>query len=861
MTKSSTTAHTPMMQQYFQLKAENEDKLLLYRMGDFYELFYQDAQEAAQLLELTLTQRGQSAGQPIPMAGVPVHTLESYLTRLVKLGRSVAIAEQVSDPSQSKGLVERKVVRIVTPGTLTEDALLEEKQDCLLMAISSYQQQAGIAIIDLSSGRFEATEIPIGALANELSRLHPAEILWPETQPLPEILQGLASITPYPTWHFESTQGHTRLCQHFGVQHLHAFGIEDHPLAIGAAAAALRYVQHTQQQDCHHLTQIKHYQVDDFLLIDRTTRRNLELDTNLSGGTTHTLLSVLDRCQTSMGSRLLRRWLHQPLRDAEAIETRSNIIETFIAHPSKLDQLRENLANCFDIERILTRIALGSVRPRELRQLQQTLAQVPELNQLLADLPVLTDHLAQLRPHPDLEMQLNLALADPLPLLIRDGGVIAEGYDSELDEWRKLQKDGGDFLLQLEQKEKERTGIPTLKVGYNRVHGFYIEVSRRDDTPLPEDYIRRQTIKNAERYITPELKAHETKVLQADEKALARERWLFQQLIDTCHAQLNTLTPLAQTLAILDALSSLAWIAQLGQWTKPSFTKDTGIWIKDGRHPVIESVLQTPFIANNTQLDSQQNLMLITGPNMGGKSTYMRQTAIIAILASMGSYVPAQSARIGKLDRIFTRIGASDDLASGRSTFMVEMSETAHILHHATKQSLILLDEIGRGTSTYDGLSLAWSIAEEVLNIGALCLFATHYFELTDLAHQHTNCFNAHVTAMQHAGKIVFLHKIEQGAANQSHGIAVAALAGMPHNVLQRAEQRLQLLESSAHPIEQFEHKAPTLETPKPQLSFFESVAQSDAILSKLQSLQPDELSPRVALDTLYELCKLAKDA
>ncbi len=861
MTK--TPAHTPMMQQYLALKAENADKLLLYRMGDFYELFYDDAKEAARLLELTLTQRGQSAGSPIPMAGVPVHTLENYLTRLVKLGRSVAIAEQITEPTQGKGIVERKVVRIVTPGTLTEDALLEDKRDCLLVALNPYKEQVGLAVLDLSSNRFYATQIGISALHNELSRLQPAEMLWPETLALPESLAQHPAISPYPVWHFDAVQGKERLCQHFAVHNLHAFGIENLALATGAAAAALGYAQHSHQQTLEHVTRIHSYALDDYLLIDATTRRNLELDTNLSGGNSNTLLSVIDRCQTAMGSRLLRRWLHQPLRKAQTINARLDHVACFYHHQSLLEKTRETLSLCCDLERILTRVALASVRPRELRQIEQTLAQLPELQTLLSQYPELNVLAQSITPQLELQQQLNRALAQTLPLLIRDGGVFADGYDAELDEWRSLQKDGGDYLLALETRERERTGINTLKVGYNRVHGFYIEISRSDDTPLPDDYIRRQTIKNSERYITPELKAHETKVLQADEKALARERQLYAELVSLCQHNLPQLTPIANALAECDAMSTLSERALSLHWHRPSFSDDIGLNIKDGRHPVIESVLREPFIANDTHLDTQQRLMLITGPNMGGKSTYMRQSAIIAILASMGSFVPAQAATIGRIDRIFTRIGASDDLASGRSTFMVEMSEAAHILHHATANSLILLDEIGRGTSTYDGLSLAWAISEEVINVGALCLFATHYFELTDLENSHQGCFNAHVSAMQHHGKVVFLHKIEQGAASQSHGIAVAALAGMPEAVLKRAQEKLHKLEATAPPLEKetsMKSAPQTAAVPQQaetQLSLFSTNPNADALQQKLSTLDIDELTPRLALEMLYQLKKM----
>ncbi|MBD3766443.1 MAG: DNA mismatch repair protein MutS [Gammaproteobacteria bacterium] len=856
----SLAQHTPMMQQYFRLKAENPDKLLLYRMGDFYELFYDDAVRAARLLDLTLTHRGKSAGEAIAMAGVPVHTLENYLIRLVKLGQSVAIAEQVSEPGQGKGIVERKVVRIVTAGTLTDDSLLDDKQECLLVSLYPKGNHVGLALLELSSNRFEASELNLTQLDNELNRLKPAEILWPEGLVIPDNLKNQHNFTPYPAWHFETQTAKNKLCDHFAVQNLHAFGLENSPLAIGAAAAALGYAQHTQQQSLSHISALKSYQLNDYLLIDSTSRRNLELDTNLSGGTDYTLFSTIDQCQTPMGSRLLRRWLHQPLLHTHAINQRLDAIESLIADSTNLNELTHLLADCFDLERILTRLALGSIRPREFRQIEQTLAKLPALQKLLSaySSELLIQLSQQATPLPELQQHLHRALAENLPLLVRDGGIFASGFDAQLDEWRSLQQDGGAYLLELEAREKARTGISSLKVGYNRVHGFYIEVSRSDDTPLPEDYVRRQTIKNSERYITPELKAHEAKVLQADEKALARERQLYAQLMQTVNNQLEPLTHIAQALAHCDALSNLAQVALQSRWHRPTFTEQTRIDIVAGRHPVIESALCTPFIANDAHLSQSRSLMLITGPNMGGKSTYMRQTAIIVILACMGSFVPADSACIGHIDRIFTRIGASDDLASGRSTFMVEMSETAHILHHATPQSLILLDEIGRGTSTYDGLSLAWAISEQVANLGALCLFATHYFELTELENTHARCFNAHVSAMQHEGKVIFLHKIAQGAANQSYGIAVAALAGMPKSVLERAQQHLTQLEVSNHPLEKPLAASPlNRQEAVQQLALFSSDTQAEQVKSQLMAVDADNLTPREALTLIYELKQL----
>ncbi len=873
----TTPQHTPMMQQYFALKATQPTMLLFYRMGDFYELFFDDAKRASQLLDITLTHRGQSSGEPIPMAGIPVHSLETYLVKLVRLGESVAIAEQVSDPNAGKGIVERKVVRVVTPGTITEDALLDEKQDCILLAILPHKQKVGIALLDIAGNRFEVTELAAEELSNELDRLRPAEILWAEGQAIPEGYRERYAIHPYPVWHFEYQQGYKRICQHFKVQNLHAFGLEDSPLAVGAASAGLHYAQHNHQHSLTQLTSIRRYQLTDYLMIDATTRRNLELDKSQSNEQRHTLVGVMDTCQTAMGSRLLRRWLNQPLRDIAQIQARQQVIHSLLTQPSSLHRIRQVLANCADIERILTRIALASVRPRELKQLAHTLTQLPDLHHLLTQLasPALDRLIAGLEPQPHLQTHLAQALADQLPLLARDGGVFRTGFDEQLDHWRNLQQNGGEFLLELEQRERERTGIANLKVGFNRVHGFYIEVSRSQDTPLPVEYIRRQTIKNAERYITEELKAHEVEVLQAEDQALARERTLYNELVAQLQAQQDILYPIAQTLAQLDLFACLSERAISQQWHCPSFVSDrTSIHIVQGRHPVIESALQEPFIPNDGFLNDQAHLMLITGPNMGGKSTFMRQTAIIVIMASMGSFVPAAQAEIGQIDRIFTRIGASDDLASGRSTFMVEMSETAHILHHATHQSLILLDEIGRGTSTYDGLSLAWAIAEAVLSLKALCLFATHYFELTDLANHYHGCVNAHVSAIQQERNVIFLHKIEQGSANQSHGIAVAALAGIPSQVLASAEAKLKQLEQQAHPLDQQTQTSVTLneshtaealstetaQTSLAQISLFSGNPIGDKVIKALRRFNPDDMTPKQALEALYKLQQIAKE-
>ncbi|MFP4080835.1 MAG: DNA mismatch repair protein MutS, partial [Ectothiorhodospira sp.] len=786
-----------MMRQYLAIKAEYPDTLLFYRMGDFYELFFDDAHRAAALLDITLTKRGQSAGAPIPMAGVPVHAVESYLARLLRQGESVAICEQVSDPATAKGPVERKVVRVVTPGTVTEEALLDERRDNLMVALRPGDGgRMGLAALDLSSGRFQVQELEDEeALLGELERLQPAEILLPEGTVLPGGTRtGVKQRAP---WHFETGAARERLTRQFGTRDLSGFGCESMGLAVAAAGALLQYARETQMTTLPHIDGLSVQERGAGVILDAATRRNLEISTNLSGGRDNTLASVLDHTVTAMGSRLLRRWLHQPLRDREALRARHQAVGE-LQDQQAFEGLQAFLQGIGDLERILARVALGSARPRDLSTLRDSLAQLPALQTALRErgAPRLRTLAEQVGEHPQVVDLLERAILPQPPALIRDGGVIAPGHDPELDELRALSENADQFLLDLEQRERERTGIPTLKVAYNRVHGYYIEISRGQADRAPEDYTRRQTLKGAERFITPELKRFEDQVLSARERALAREKQLYEALLANLLEPLAGLRHSAEGLAELDVLANLAERAGALDYTAPELTDTPGVHITGGRHPVVEQVLDDPFVANDLEMDARRRMLVITGPNMGGKSTYMRQAALIVLMAHAGSFVPAEHARLGPVDRIFTRIGAADDLASGRSTFMVEMTEAAAILHHATEHSLVLMDEIGRGTSTFDGLSLAWACAEHLARHNrAFTLFATHYFELTALPDTLEGVANVHIDAVEHGDRIIFLHALKEGPANQSYGLHVAALAGVPKGVIRRARERLAELE------------------------------------------------------------------
>jgi DNA mismatch repair protein MutS len=859
--KKTTPPHTPMMMQYLAIKSEHPDHLLFYRMGDFYELFHDDAKKASELLEITLTARGKSGGNAIPMAGIPHHSAEGYLAKLVKLGVSVAICEQVGDVATSKGPVERKVVRVITPGTLVEEALLEDKSENLLAAIAQNGDHYGLAYLDVASGRFETSELEsLTQLYAEIERIKPSELLLPDDdllrQSLSDSLLNRAGLVRYPSWHFETKSCFKRLSDHFNTKDLVAFGCNQKPAAISAAGSILHYAKTMLQSSLEHIHSLHTYSTDDSLVLDAISRRNLEIDTNLSGGDANTLATILDQTATAMGGRLLKRWLNQPLRNQDIINGRLDAITSLLEQQSD-DLFRQELKQIGDLERILSRVALMSARPRDLLHLGRSLNTLPELQALLAkhSSSKFQELANKISTFPELAQLLDRAIIDNPPVLIRDGGVIAEGYDADLDELRNLKNEAGGYLLDLEQRERERTGINTLKVGYNRVHGYYIEISKLHIAQVPPEYIRRQTLKAQERYIIPELKTFEDKVLSAGEKSLAREKWLYQQLLETLNQSLQPLQSCAAALAELDVLVNLALQATALNLTRPILTDQPELNIVQGRHLTVEALSSEPFIPNDTLFTPERQLQIITGPNMGGKSTYMRQTALITLMAFMGSFVPAESATLGPIDRIFTRIGASDDLTSGRSTFMVEMTETANILHHATHNSLILMDEVGRGTSTFDGLALAWAIAEHMaLKTKGLCLFATHYFELTTLADQFDNTINVHLDAIEHQDSIVFLHQVQEGAASQSYGLQVAALAGIPLSVIQQAKTVLHRLENQS--VQQSVSPPTTIQNSAQQFDLFAPQVNPklEQLKTKLETIQPDEMTPKMALEALYEL-------
>jgi DNA mismatch repair protein MutS len=850
MSSPDLSAHTPVMQQYLRIKAQHPDVLLFYRMGDFYELFFEDARRAARVLDITLTSRGQSGGQPIPMAGVPVQTLDTYLARAVRRGESVAICEQIGDPSKAKGPVERQVVRVVTPGTVTDDALLEERRDTLLVALCTAADRFGLAWLELASGRFHALEaIGTEALAAELERLRPAELLVAEDSASRVPPGAVSCVRQRPPWHFDAATSERQLCEQFGTRDLAGFGLAGRSLAIGAAGCLLQYVRDTQKSALPHLRGIRCEERDEALLLDAATRRNLELDSSLSGRADSTLVAVLDRTATAMGGRELRRWVQRPLRTRAPREHRLQAVEAFLdtgLHEAAHSLLRR----VGDIERILARVALRSARPRDLAGLRDALGCLPELQEILAgiDSPLLVQLAAAAGAQPDVHALLTSAIVPTPPALLRDGGVIAPGYDADLDELQRISEHSDEALLDLESRERERTGFSNLRFGYNRVQGYYIEVSRSQADQVPADWVRRQTVKNAERYITNELKSFEDRVLGARDRALARERELYDGLLDRLIERLPQLQGAAAALASLDVLANLAERAIALRLGKPQLGDESRIDIRGGRHLVVEQSLDGPFVPNDLSLHEGRRMLIVTGPNMGGKSTYMRQSALIVILAGIGSYVPAESAMIGPVDRIFTRIGAADDLAGGRSTFMVEMTEAANILNNATRDSLVLMDEIGRGTSTYDGLSLAWACARHIgREIGAYTLFATHYFELTALADELPACANVHLDATEHGDTLVFLHAVKEGPANQSFGLQVARLAGVPKSVVGEARRYLHELERRDHST-----RSPTpqqeLDLPPP------ADPVEAAVLAELGEVDPNSLSPRDALALLFRL-------
>ncbi len=854
-------AHTPMMRQYLCIKARHPGSLLFYRMGDFYELFYGDASEAAQLLDITLTTRGESAGAPIPMCGIPYHSVDRHLARLVEAGKSVAICEQVGDPAASKGPVQREVVRIITPGTISDEALLDARRDNTLLALSGSGDTYGLAGIDISSGRFVLSEARgREALVNELERLRPAEILLPETLAGLNDSLGHPATRPRADWEFEYEGALRELSRQFGVRDLSAFDCQGMEAALCAAGCLLQYLRETQRGELPHIRGLRVERQGDSVMLDAVSRRNLEIDVNLAGGRTHTLLSVMDRCATPMGSRLLARWVSRPLRDRDELRKRQDTVST-LRENYQFEALGRLLREVGDIERILSRIGLRSARPRDLTRLQTALESLPALQEQLAplDAAYLRELARSIGEFPAQAELLGRAVREEPAQVIREGGVIAAGYDAELDRLRKLGSNAGEFLVELEQRERQRTGLNTLKVGYNRVHGYYIEISKvQSAAELPAEYMRRQTLKNAERFITPELKEFEDQALSARSKALARERELYDALLDKLAEDLPAMIACAGALAELDVLDNFAERATSLEYSRPLLRDTPGIEIRGGRHPVVEQAAETEFVANDLFMDDDSRMLIITGPNMGGKSTYMRQTALIVLLALCGSCVPAREAAIGPVDRIFTRIGSADDLAGGRSTFMVEMIETANILHNATGESLVLMDEIGRGTSTFDGLSLAWAAAVYIAeHIGAFTLFATHYFELTVLEGRYSGIINVHLDAAEHETGIVLLHSVKPGPASRSYGLQVAQLAGIPAPVIHQARGKLRELESQggdALPVDG--HSA--LESPVEGDRL--AAPAANPVFELLTELDPDTVSARDALGILYELkAKLTK--
>jgi len=853
-----------MMQQYLRIKAQHPDVLLFYRMGDFYEMFYDDARRAAELLDIALTQRGASAGEPIPMAGVPVVTLDGYLAKLVRKGQSVAICEQRGEPGKTKGPMDREVVRIVTPGTITDEALLEERRDTVLASVYGQNGRYGLAWLDLSAGRFSVMELDnLTALEAEVERLRPAEILAPDGAQ-PALGRSLTEERPWRTrapWHFELDSAKRALTEQFHTRDLAGFGCADKSLAIAAAGALLAYVRETQKSALPHLLSITTEERDAALIMDPATRRNLELDESIAGSPDLTLAGVFDRTTTAMGGRLLRRWLHRPLRDKDLLRARYQAVTAFIEQAQHA-QIAAALASIGDLERILARVALRSARPRDLVQLRAALGVLPELKQLVAGTasPLLQELLHGISDHRDEHSLLERAIDESPPHYLREGGVIAPGYDAELDELRSLGSNTEQFLVDLELRERERSGLSSLKLGFNRVQGFFIEVNRSQADKVPAEYLRRQTVKSAERFITPELKSFEDKVLGARDRAQARERALYDGLLEQLSANLPTLQASASAMAQIDVLSCFAERATTLQCAQPELVDEPMLFIEGGRHPVVERAGREPFIPNDVRFDDARRMLIITGPNMGGKSTYMRQTALIVILAHIGCFVPARRAVLGPMDRIFTRIGASDDLAGGRSTFMLEMTETANILNNATAHSLVLMDEVGRGTSTFDGLSLAWACAAFIATkIKAFTLFATHYFELTSLASEAPGVVNVHVEAVEHGDRLVFLHSVREGPANQSYGLQVAALAGIPKSVTTQARRYLTELERERDALRSYN-------SPQGELPLFapppapSQPNHEPAALKALRAVDPNTLSPRDALDLLFRLKHLDQD-
>lgn len=836
------------MQQYLGFKAEYPDTLLFFRMGDFYELFYEDARKAARLLDIALTTRGKSAGEPIPMAGVPYHAVDSYLAKLVRMGESVAICEQVGDPALTKGPVERRISSIITPGTLTEETLLEERRENLLACIHEQDGMFGLAVLELSSGRFTVMECEDeDGLKNELKRLQPAEILLSEENPLAAFIgKDYAGVTVRPPWHYDFSAAANQIKEQYQVAELNGFGLEGLTAAICAAGCLLFYCGETQRTRLRHLQPIRIERNNDCIVMDAMSRRNLELESDLSGNRDYGLLRIMDTTATPMGSRMLYRWLNRPVRNQQSLRLRNDAVAALLSDRRYVTS-RENMGAVCDMERILTRVSLGTARPRDLARLRDTLGELPKLLEFLecSDSPHLQTLVGSIDPFPDLHDYLVRALVESPPVLLREGGIIAEGFDQELDELRRLDLDAGAYLTDLEARERQRTGIANLKVGYNRVHGYYLEVNRHLSASLPTDYHRRQTLKSGERFITAELKAFEERALSARSRALIREKTLYDGVLMRICGDLAPLQASAIALAEIDILGTFAERADTLNLNQPDFDERQGMTIRGGRHLIVEQNQTSAFIPNDLELHEDRTMLIITGPNMGGKSTYMRQTALIAILAHIGSFVPATSARFGPIDRIFTRIGASDNLAGGQSTFMVEMMETANILHNATRHSLVLMDEIGRGTSTSDGLALAWASAAFLArSIKACTLFASHFFELTSIPQYFENAVNVHLDVVEHGDRIIFMHAVKEGPANRSYGLQVAKLAGVPEPIINHAREYMQ---DSGNTF-------PATTTDQPQDDLFH---RQLPVVDELLQCNPDELTPKQALELLYKLKEL----
>lgn len=837
------------MQQYLSIKSKYSDLLLFYRMGDFYELFFEDAIVAARLLDLTLTSRNKNSKDEIPMAGVPVHAVDSYLAKLLRLGKSIAICDQIGDPATSKGLVERKVTRIITPGTIIEDELLQSNKDNYLLAVNSVENNFGLSYLDLSSGRyFIQSCTDVSELLNEIDRIDPAEILIDENSHYS--IDSKYSIKYLPSWHFDYQSSVDALCKQFQTSNLDGYICENQRIGITAAGAILQYVKDTQKSALPHINGIYVHKNTDYLIVDSVSRKNLEVEKSIQGDLKASLFGIIDNTASSIGSRCLRSWINQPTRIQSILTSRHEAIDELI-RMDEYKSLHKSLSRIQDIERIRSRISLQTAQPRDLDALRNTLSLLPSIQMILSQCcsALLQDSLTQISGHEDLITKLSRALIDEPPTLIRDGGVIKTGYDDELDQLRNISKSANQFLIELEVNEKKATNLASLKVAFNRIHGYYIEIPRSQAENVPSHYIRRQTLKNSERFITPELKAFEDKVLSAKERALIREKYLYNELLGSLLIDLDTIQKCAFGLAQLDALVTLAERAITLNYVCPTFTENKCIKINEGRHPIIEHATSDPFTTNDAELNEKRKLLLVTGPNMGGKSTYMRQIALITWLAYTGSYVPAKKATIGPIDAIYTRIGASDDLSSGRSTFMVEMTEAAKILNNATENSLVLMDEIGRGTSTYDGLSLAWACAEHISIINkAFCLFATHYFELTQLPEQFDSIHNIHIDAIEHNDQIIFLHAVKNGPASQSYGLHVAQLAGIPKSVINTAKSKLKQLEINTHNL--------TKHTSQKQLGLVLDEIENNLVLRLVKEINPDDLSPKESLEFLYKLKK-----